>query len=224
MAQKDISPEKRLLQIIEGKEGNKPAPGALDKGKEILSPGTFKARLSFFVEKFRKGKGKKKGVLLELKTVNLLLKLLIVASIAGLTLSVKVEYDILTKQKLIVTAEFEADVQAAPIEIASLLKTQSYYLEKAQVRDLFSFGDTGAKKVVVFDKADEGPTELENMTQNLRLVGISWSDKPDAIIEDEKLDKTYFVQKGQKIEGIRVKDILKDRVILRYKGDEVELR
>ncbi len=61
--------------------------------------------------------------------------------------------------------------------------------------------------------------------QDLKLVGISWSDVPDALIEDMVTHTTFFLKKGQSIEGgILVKDIYKDKVIVESHGRQVELQ
>ena len=65
--------------------------------------------------------------------------------------------------------------------------------------------------------------ELKKFSDGLKVVGIIWSDAPQAIIEDSQDAKTYLLNRGSKIKGARVKDILKDRVILSYDGQQVEL-
>ena len=61
-------------------------------------------------------------------------------------------------------------------------------------------------------------------TETLKLVGISWSNDPDAIIEDTKDTKTFFVKTGQKIGEVKVQAIFKDKVVLSYQGEETELK
>jgi type II secretory pathway component PulC len=62
------------------------------------------------------------------------------------------------------------------------------------------------------------------MTQNLKLVGISWSNDPDAMIEDTKTTRTFFVKRGQMISEVKVKDIARDKVVLTYDGEDIDLR
>lgn len=59
---------------------------------------------------------------------------------------------------------------------------------------------------------------------NLKLVGILWSDNPQAMIENTKEQKTYFVSKGDKIGDIEVRSILRDKVIVGKESEEWELR
>ena len=62
------------------------------------------------------------------------------------------------------------------------------------------------------------------VTQHLRLAGISWSDDPDAMIEDTRTKRTLFVKRGGMIGKIKVQAIFKDKVVLFYDGEEIELK
>lgn len=59
---------------------------------------------------------------------------------------------------------------------------------------------------------------------NLKLVGILWSDNPQAMIENLKEQKTYFVSKGDRIGDIEIRNILRDKVIVGKGTEEWELR
>ena len=59
---------------------------------------------------------------------------------------------------------------------------------------------------------------------NLKLVGILWSDNPQAMIENSKEQKTYFVSRGDKIGDIEVRDIMRDKVKIGKGAEEWELR
>jgi len=54
---------------------------------------------------------------------------------------------------------------------------------------------------------------------NFKLVGIIWSDKPQAMIEDSKLDKTYLLSAGEDLGDYKIKQILPNKIII-TKGDE----
>jgi len=102
----------------------------------------------------------------------------------------------------------------------SQLKEIPYYLEKIGNRDIFKMGPkelTPDINEVISSKAAEA-------TANLKLVGIAWSDDPDAIIEDTKQMRTFFVKKGQMIGEIKVESISKDKVVLRYGEELIDLR
>jgi hypothetical protein len=105
------------------------------------------------------------------------------------------------------------------IKINSRLKDVSYYVTRIKDRDIFRMGpkieDTPAE--VISAKAAEA-------TKNFKLVGISWSDNPDAIIEDTKNGQTFFVKKGQVIDEMVVESIAKEKVVLRYNQELIEVR
>ncbi len=96
----------------------------------------------------------------------------------------------------------------------------SMYLQEITQRNIFSLPEiieqAGAKNV-------ESKVALKSLVDGLKVVGIIWSDAPQAIIEDSKDGKTHLLNRGSKIKDARVKDILKDRVILSYDSQEVEL-
>ena len=226
MADKDLSPEKRLLKVIEGQSDKDSGPSPLGAGKKYFSIANLKARLSFFKDKFKKGPAKSSSQPFELKGINVFLQSCILIVAVGLGISVKVEFDNLDKKQLAAMPKLAADAQAEPLGVVSLLQSESFYLDRVRDRDLFKFGDVKRAASVNFGKEGEEKkiSELEELTKGFKLVGISWSNEPDAIIEDEVAKRTYFISTGAMINEIKVQAIFKDKVILRYQGDEVELR
>ncbi len=59
--------------------------------------------------------------------------------------------------------------------------------------------------------------------QDLNLLGIVSGDNPQAIIEDKKSQKTYFLKKGDFLGDFELKDIQKGKVILDLSGQQFEL-
>ena len=58
---------------------------------------------------------------------------------------------------------------------------------------------------------------IEEKTQDLKLVGVSWLDTPEsasALIENTSSGITYFLKKGEKVNNVVVKAIYADTVIL----------
>ena len=102
---------------------------------------------------------------------------------------------------------------------AEELRPFLHYLEVVRRRNIFS--------PVVLKEAEKPEVKkkrLQEMAKDLSLVGISWDHKePVAMIEDKKEKKTYFLKKGQKINKLKIEDILKDRVILSFQGEKIEL-
>jgi len=105
------------------------------------------------------------------------------------------------------------------IRDVSALKGLIYYVDGIGKRDIFRMGgkfDSEAEPAAV--------SKLVELTQKLKLVGISWSDDPDAMIEDSAMSKTFFVKKGQMIGELTVDNISKDRVTVRYGKEVVDLK
>jgi hypothetical protein len=99
-------------------------------------------------------------------------------------------------------------------------------IDKISARDIFRLGrgpvaeDKGSsQKDEAADKAVE-----EAILNRYRLVGISWSDNPDVMLEDKTAQKTFFLKRNQILDGVLLTEIYRDRVVLKFKGSEVELR
>ncbi|MEM7817027.1 MAG: hypothetical protein QXZ20_03880, partial [Candidatus Aenigmatarchaeota archaeon] len=187
-----------------------------NKSLGIFSPSVWRARFSFFKSKFKKSNF---SFELNLKTINTILKILVFLMILNLVSTLFISLNKL-KKKL----EFKIDPQKTVFNISSVnfpLKNLSYYLELARERDIFSKG----RRAIIpsFQKAPS--SAILEATQSLKLVGIAWSDDPDVMIEDTKTQRTYFLKRGQYLEnGVKVETVFKDKVILSYKGEEIELR
>lgn len=72
--------------------------------------------------------------------------------------------------------------------------------------------------------------KLEEMVKSLKVVGIIWSNSPEAMVEDDTDKRTILVKKGDLIgqKQLRVKIITKNTVVLECEIDnqmrEVEIR
>lgn len=230
MAQeRPLTPEKQLLNLIENPRPKDTAAlqaqTARHKGLSLLSARAWSGRLSFskdWLKKFLSASGKRQ---LDVKAINNLLGLgaaiLSVCAAGNFTASIfrlrKMPYE---------KSEFKGIGAADTFLEGSLLKNSvSYYLEQIRQRDIFRMGPKKAEGETPEPSEPEGPSgEIIEATAHLKLVGISWSNDPDAMIEDTKALKTFFVKRGQMIGDVRVQAIFKDKVVLHYRGQEVELR
>lgn len=106
-----------------------------------------------------------------------------------------------------------------PEEIKGEVRPFLHYLEMVQRRD--SFSPVELKKAK--EEAEVKKTDLSERAKDLSLVGIAWGRKPQAMIEDKQAEKTYFLKAGQTINEFTIETILKDRVILSYKGKKIDL-
>lgn len=84
-------------------------------------------------------------------------------------------------------------------------------------RNIFSLLPTRAQ-------AGELVTEVPVAITNFKLVGIMWSDNPQAMIEDSKEQKTYLLSAGEQLGQVKVKRILRDKVVIGKDEQEWELR
>lgn len=223
MPDKLSTPEKELLKLIEepGKEKEKAGTYAIHSGLSLFSLGAWIGRLSFFKKKLgNKWKRSDQLYLADLKKLNGLL--LLSTIILGVYFINNLSYSISTYDKLPqLEPQLQGETKPTSFKEDSFLKkTAAYYFEKIAQRDIFKMGP---KPLVTEEKKKVSPVVIE-ATKNLKLVGISWSDNPDAMIEDTQAKRTFFLKRGQNIGKMKIQAIFKDRVILSYEGEEVELK
>lgn len=217
------TPERELLKLIEEPGLAEKSPSAKVKLKflSFFSPVALKARFSYFKLKFKGGFSLQKLIHLEFRVANRGLEFFIFLLLFYLISNTLISVVNLNRKSGL---EFDIKKISAPSSLpeVSLLKVASYYLEKARARDIFKMG---LVSVADTKQVTETPTsKIAQAMQNLKLVGISWSEDPDAIIEDTQAGRAYFLKRGQMIKDFTVKAIFKDKVILSYQGEEIELR
>ncbi len=221
-----LTPEKQLLKLIENpKQASVRVESAKREGKKWFSFPALKGRLDFW-----KGTSVKQWFSLKkfsksvhgVERINTVLKVLIVIvaiytgySVFGMAMGIKKAANLILKPDPAGAETSESDAG---------LKNVSYYLEKIKGRNIFSPIDAGTKAAVVEEKVDEDAPEVDP-SKDCSLVGIAWGEDPEAMIEDKKLNRTFFMKRGQSMgNGLRVVTIFKDKVILSYKDKEFELR
>lgn len=244
MAQdKSLSPEKQLLGLIEGQEqqdkkepapavsiiddksGSKPkvvVKSAEDyaiqhRNLSLFSVEAWIGRLSFFKGKLKVWSKEGKSQSDIIKIINRLMYIgisLLVIYFAG-----SFSVSIMNANKI---PQVDFKVQPAIADSAGLsgitsIRPSSYYLEKVRQRDIFKMGP-------IHKEEEERTLKITELAKNLRLVGISWSDDPDVMIEDTSTKRTFFVKRGQAVGEIKVQAVFKDKVILSYGKEEMELK
>jgi len=226
MAQeRTVTPEKQLLSLIE--TGSAKNPGLQvhavgHKGMSIFSPGAWLGRISFFKDSLQK-KIKSNYFQLDIKLLNRMLMVLV--SVLAIYFFTSVYFSVVSLTKL-PTLKFSAEgakEEAIPLQNVSVLKNAiSYYMDKMQQRDIFKIG---ARPAPQKSSSPKEPTpKIIEETQRFKLVGISWSKNPDAMIEDTVALRTFFVKRGQTLGRVKVEGIFKDKVILSFEGEETEIR
>lgn len=142
--------------------------------------------------------------------------IMIVISVYGTSRSWK-ELKALSAREFTVSQAVKSD--SGFKEIAAM-KGVAYYIGKLSGRDIFN----RQAKPNEFAQEPVFSAKMADMTASLKLVGISMSDNPDAMIEDTKLQKTYFVKMGSTVGDLRVDLITKDKVVLKYNKELFELK
>ncbi len=91
------------------------------------------------------------------------------------------------------------------------------YLEGIRGREIF-------KRAAIVADAEQPLANLEeNMLKDIALIGVISDENPQAILENKKAQKTFYLRKGQMIEDFKVYDIEEGRVILEREGQMYEL-
>lgn len=200
MAEEKITPEERLLKIIENPSAEKikaPSPPA-KSGAAAISRGEISRYLS-------------------LETVNK------AAMVVCAFVTIFAVYDYLMFRDGLARRYREVTTGITPYKpggrsVDMLRDNMSGLLEKYKQRNIFSFLPPPA----------EGPSaaasETSRQITNLKLVGVIWSDNPQAMIEDVKDKKTFLVGAGDRVGELTVDKILRDRVMIAKDGKEWELR
>jgi len=220
-----LTPEKQLLKLIEKPMGQSSLHAAAIKyhGLSLFSLGALKGRFAFFKNRFKLDFKSAELRQLDVKALNQILKFCVLLLACYFVINVSVSA-VHLKKGVSLEAKIEKIPEAKPFQMASLLKSVSYYLEKARERDIFRIGIRKSElEAGMFTK---GPSQrILEVTQDLRLVGISWSGDPDVMIEDTKNKRTIFLKKGQMVNNeIKLEAVFRDKVILSYGGEEIELR
>jgi hypothetical protein len=220
-----VTPEKQLLRLIEDhkeESGRKIEAHAVKHfSLSFFSLGAWIGRLSFFRERFRGWFSQDKFYPFDIKVINNFLIFCFIALTVYFVINFSFSIVKINKKKIL-SLEVEtpeAGQLAGAQQGGGLKRAVSYYIEKAANRDIFKIGPKS------YSSADKGPSEeATEAVKNLKLVGISWSDNPDAMIEDSKAMRTFFVKRGQMIGDVKVEAIFKEKVILNYNGEDIELK
>jgi len=190
-----ISPEERLLRLIKrGTKKTVPPKSAQKIKKPIIPLFTFKR-------------------FLHVRFLNNLLLFLLFLALIYLALNLFMPYK---------PGEIEApSLPSKQEEIKKdlLLQTQSYdyYAQQIGRRQLFRPAIGRKEKSVSKTKT------LREIMQDFTLLGIMRGDNPQAVIEDKKAQKTYFLNRGDYLGEVQISDIQEGRVILEYEGESFDL-
>ena len=222
MPEASLTPEEKLLRMIESPKGAMPSSRPMDSGRRNLQD--LKLSWKFIFEKYFKLVKEGYQDYLNLRTANIIFLSLSVAA----TIYVGFDFPLGNPRSNILT-QIQSAARRFDIGNLSLdeLAPVSIFTQEITQRNIFSLPESAPKPSVAAATsaaASGSDAKLKEATTTLKLVGIIWSSVPQAIIEDTRDSRTHLLNRGGKIKDARVKDILKDRVILSYDGQEIELR
>lgn len=196
----NISPEEKLLRLIRGQK------------KQIVSPENKIA-------------SREKASLFRLKLPNIAIqKYLFLANIskfvlAAFTIScLYLVYSFISPsftQNLQLPKTTDEVATEEEVEPVKQVKPYGFYSQGLADRQIFGSASQEPEKPIGKINAD--------LLKDMSLVGIVSGDNPQAIIEDKKTQKTYYLTRGQLIGEFRVDDIEQGKVILNYNGQKFEL-
>ncbi|MFH0826289.1 MAG: hypothetical protein V1923_00165 [Candidatus Omnitrophota bacterium] len=220
---KQNSPEKQLLDLIEKPKGPKSLNPATLKfqGLRLFSFQALKGRVAYLQHGFKALFKDGKIYQVDVKALNQILKLCVVFLAVYFVINLAVAFLSLNKG-----LDLKADSEKSQKEEgakASLLKSLTFYLEKARDRDVFHMGR--GLPVEIASAGRGSSAKILEATKDFRLVGIAWSEDPDVMIEDTANQRTLFLKRGQTFANdVKLKAVYKDKVILGYGQEEIELR
>ena len=230
MKNESVSPEERLFKIIQQEKKAPPVQDnpAQGKGSPEWMKGAkekaliWKAKLASlaqdYIEKARAGfSGKSKEI--KLRTINIALFVLLILLVISAVYYAVAKYP--NAAKIInATVKAQGALPAPEAEIEQF-KPANYYTGDAARRDIFIASHGVASSGAEAAAAEE----TKGSSGDFKLQGIAWSDVPKALIQAGRDDRMYVVKEGQAIgvSGVKVKNILKNKVILTDGEKDFEL-
>lgn len=221
---KDISPEEKLLSIIKGKRNKTAdalAPKAEEKGSDTATAALQASKIDDYIAALLKNNFLKNNIFDPgaLKVFNKYMIIILIITTLYFFI------DLLLVNPSHKAADTISRVSASrmltPLAREALpIETRNYshYSNKITGKNTFSSASYGQS-----ESQESGAASGEPADGNLGLVGIVPGENPQAIIEDKKNQKTYYLSKGQSANDITVQEIKEDKTILEYKGKRVTL-
>lgn len=218
------SPEERLLSIIKGVGKKEPAfqtgvvlPPAQIRKEAILKKGKLLSEIKAGRYEIKTALGRaitdRVSVFERLNKGLLVICCLLIAGIAVMIKSLEQGHGG-------VTPDYEFLQENADSPNGQEVKPFSYYDGLIAKKGLFKIAQEEVKKEIRPSAAQAGPLEL---LSNYSLSGVVSGERPQAIIEDKKAQKTYFLNKGQYLGEFRIDDIMEGKVIFDFNGQKFEL-
>ena len=214
------TPEERLLKIIEGTV-HPPVLVPLPKGGQLKSAFNFE-RLKEKIKNFYSDKNNFNN--LDLGKVN--------KAIAGVCAVFTIFWifnfareDFAFKERLEKIKIGAAGLLYKEQNSPSMNVNIGELIANAAKRNIFKLSAQGNEAEALLGQTPKQQSFAEaGRPSNVKLVGIIWTDNPQAMLEDTKEQKTYLVNAGDNIGDLKVKKVFSDKIILSKGAQEWELR
>lgn len=212
-----MTPEEKLLHLIRRSDKKVPKIKQADqavpvKDKEPVKP---LPPPHFNVPEFKQGKNILSGISPGIFTfINRLILFMVLAAFLLFL------FDLYSSPKDISKSSFPLRPQPEKISLKEKeIKPYSYYQQEVSKRNIFGGGSSESK----VSRAIPTGITFKELVKDLRILGIVSGDKPQVIIEDTKLTKTYFLYTGDYLGDIKIEAINPDSVELEFKGEKINL-
>ncbi len=198
----NIAPEEKLLRLIRGQKKKEPGPeiaaaSASPKSHQQTAFILLRQYLTFFNGQ---------------KTIK------ICFAISCIFLLYSFIYPLFGLRKIHLPKVTPQKIAIDKLDLPQPDRPYEFYSEKLKGRPLF--GQTAGSKD---NSASLALTESISI-KDISLLGIISGDNPQAILEDKKSRKTYYVSKGQFVGDFQLEDIQEGKIILNSRGQRYELQ
>lgn len=153
-----------------------------------------------------------------IKRLNAIILIFLALSIIGISTSLQ-KANRLTDFAQLNPAKDEGSTSDLDYKVKEL-KPFSYYSEIIGKRQLFKIIAAAESK----EKSKAAPNAASlDAIKNYSLLGVIGGENPQAIIEDKKTKQTIYLQKGQSLGELKVRDLQDGKIILESGGETAEL-
>ncbi|MBL7069665.1 MAG: hypothetical protein ISS34_07400 [Candidatus Omnitrophica bacterium] len=204
MAYDKISPEERLFKVIQGGKAAPPHKAARRLGIRALA-----LPVKFQIHE------------LDIKVVNMALSFILI--FLAIAVAYYAIYASPSVAKITEVASAVKPLLAKKADIENF-KPMPYYLMEIDKRNIFQPAPKLNEKVIS-SRERTSMEELQEISGDFKLQGISWGKMPKVMIKSEKEDKIYFLKEGQMIgaTNIKVEKIFNNKVIVSCEDAQMEL-
>ena len=227
-----LTPEQKLLQMIEQPAGTPSAPGdTSEKSKDgpkpslasLLSPSALKGRIAYAKDKVISFvKDRKEPI--NFRQVNQVAKM--VALVIGLYLMGAIVYEVTVVYQNLDKEFATSTKEMADLPQAQIRKIDPNLFEDVQNRNIFMPQEKRGTGETVENQSES--LKLVDITKDLKLTGISIHPteptRTFCMVEDLKKNVTSFLRVGDSISGLRVDQISSNGIVLKHQKDSIELR